>query len=94
MCYNAHFPGNPITPGVCIVQIVGELLSQKFTCDVSLSKIVNLKFIAPISPISYPAIDIVWTAVEKNAIEVKAKGMMMSNDKLLTKFSLVFDEVK
>ena len=22
--YHAHFPGNPITPGVCIVQIVGE----------------------------------------------------------------------
>lgn len=92
--YQAHFPGNPITPGVCIVKIIGELLGQMFKCDVSLTKIVNLKFIAPISPVSYPAIDIVWTAAEKNAEEVKAKGAIMSNDKMLTKFSLVFNEVK
>ncbi|MBP5388136.1 MAG: beta-hydroxyacyl-ACP dehydratase [Prevotella sp.] len=92
--YQAHFPGNPITPGVCIVKLISELLGQMFNSDVSLTKIVNLKFIAPISPVSYPAIDIVWTAVEKNAKEVKAKGVIMSNDKMLTKFSLIFNEAK
>ena len=24
--YEAHFPGNPVTPGVCIIQIVKELV--------------------------------------------------------------------
>ena len=27
--YRAHFPGNPITPGVCIVQIISEVLGEQ-----------------------------------------------------------------
>ena len=27
--YQAHFPGNPITPGVCQVQIVAELAGRQ-----------------------------------------------------------------
>ena len=26
--YQAHFPGEPITPGVCIIQIAKELLEE------------------------------------------------------------------
>ena len=27
--YKAHFPGNPITPGVCIIKTARELLENK-----------------------------------------------------------------
>ena len=33
--YKAHFPGEPITPGVCIIQIATELFSLKFACVLS-----------------------------------------------------------
>ena len=26
--YDAHFPGQPITPGVCLVQMIGEILQE------------------------------------------------------------------
>ena len=29
LIYQAHFPGNPITPGACLLQTVGELLQRK-----------------------------------------------------------------
>ena len=28
--YQTHFPGNPITPGVCLIQITSELLELEY----------------------------------------------------------------
>ena len=48
--YEAHFPGEPVTPGVCILQIAQELLSEETELDLSLKKIKNAKFTAVIAP--------------------------------------------
>ncbi len=48
--YKAHFPDNPITPGVCIIQAAGELLSEMLGKEVSLETLNNVKFIQVISP--------------------------------------------
>lgn len=42
--YAAHFPGNPITPGACLVRIAEELVSG---CMLSIT---NLKFMRPVLP--------------------------------------------
>jgi 3-hydroxyacyl-[acyl-carrier-protein] dehydratase len=49
--YQAHFPGNPITPGVCIIQIVKELTEEKLKRELSLKKINNVKFLNVINPL-------------------------------------------
>lgn len=49
--YKAHFPEQPITPGVCIIQIASELLNVYFNRDISLSEVVNAKFLSVINPI-------------------------------------------
>lgn len=89
--YKAHFPGHPITPGVCIVQMIGELLGDRCGRRLSLSKIVNLKFVAPISPVDTPDIEISFTLVDDTATACKAKGTITSGEQLLTQFSLVFN---
>ena len=48
--YKAHFPNNPITPGVCIVQMVKEVYSHIIRKKLFLNKIKNLKFNYPIIP--------------------------------------------
>lgn len=48
--YNAHFPENPITPGVILIQITSELLQVATNRKLFLQKIKNLKFIAVINP--------------------------------------------
>ena len=35
--YRAHFPGQPITPGVCQIQLVTELLSQLLDAEATLT---------------------------------------------------------
>ena len=88
--YQAHFPGNPITPGVCIVQIIGELLSGRVSRPLALSKITNLKFNATISPIDNPEVEVVFTSVEDTGEACIAKGAIMDGETAMTKFSLVF----
>lgn len=90
--YRAHFPGNPITPGVCLIQMVGELLQTKYQCMLNLKRVVNLKFVAIISPIKQPVIDVKFTQTEDTPTEVKAKGNILYSDNVMTKFSLIFEK--
>lgn len=89
--YQAHFPGNPITPGVCIIQMVGELTGARLGRQLLLSKVVNLKFVAPISPLEHPEIDVEFASIdEQQNGEVKVRGTVVAGTDLMTKFSLMF----
>lgn len=48
--YEAHFSGEPVTPGVCILQMAQELLALEVNENLELNKIKNAKFTAVISP--------------------------------------------
>ncbi len=56
--YKAHFPGNPVTPGVCITQIVQELVTEHLQQKFFLSRIIRAKFTNVVNPLEYPDIDI------------------------------------
>ena len=89
--YRTHFPRNPITPGVCIVQMVGELIADQLGVDsFCLHKVVNLKFISPISPIAEPVIDFTFSPIEWQKDEVKTKGTITAKGRIMTKFSIVY----
>ncbi len=68
--YQAHFPGEPITPGVCIIQIAKELLEEHLNQKLSIQKIKNVKFLNVISPVETPQISYVF---EKIIIDDAAK---------------------
>lgn len=48
--YKAHFPGMPITPGVCIIQIATELLGDAVGKRLELRNVKNAKFLMPLIP--------------------------------------------
>ena len=48
--YQGHFPGYPITPGVCLVEIALELLSEQAGRPLRLTAAKNIKFISPVFP--------------------------------------------
>lgn len=49
--FEGHFPGSPVVPGVCMTQIVKELLEKALSKQTSLSKADNIKFLAIINPV-------------------------------------------
>lgn len=93
--YRAHFPANPITPGVCIVQMVGEIIGERMGCALQLKKVSSLKFVQPISPVANQHITIYLSSVgesvnEEGIAEVNVKGTITCGSSTMTKFSIVF----
>src|SRR5690554_5667012 len=52
--FKGHFPGNPITPGVCMVQIFKEIVAGIVDKDLIMKSTNNIKFMALINPEETP----------------------------------------
>jgi len=71
--FAGHFPDQPILPGVCMMQIVKELLEEVTGTPTRLTKASEMKFLAVIDPNENPSVDLelTHTAVE-DSIKVDA----------------------
>ncbi|MBQ6203316.1 MAG: hypothetical protein IJK46_04410 [Prevotella sp.] len=52
--YRVHFPGNPVTPGVCLLQMATEILSQEYNKKLIFRKGSNIKFKNLVAPNEEP----------------------------------------
>jgi 3-hydroxyacyl-[acyl-carrier-protein] dehydratase len=52
--FEGHFPGNPILPGVCTVQIIRELLEQWIHGSLQMTKAGNIKYLGFVNPVTMP----------------------------------------
>ena len=48
--FQGHFPGNPVMPGVCMMQIIKELSQQIVGSSLFMKSASNVKFMAIINP--------------------------------------------
>ena len=48
--YKGHFPGNPVVPGVCLTQLIKELVENIEAREVRLVYAANIKFMAVVNP--------------------------------------------
>jgi 3-hydroxyacyl-[acyl-carrier-protein] dehydratase len=73
--FKGHFPGHPVVPGACMLQIVKEVLEAALDASLRLRKAEHLKFISMIDPgnTSSVALDIAYKIVEHGDISVVAK---------------------
>lgn len=92
--YRAHFPGQPITPGVCIVQIVQELLELTVGQQLEICEVKNVKFLNILTPKDNPKVDIVFTSIETSDESVSAKAEVKDATTVFTTVSVVCQPVK
>ena len=48
--FKGHFPNNPVTPGVCMLQLLKELTEQATNTNLFIKECSNVKFMALINP--------------------------------------------
>jgi 3-hydroxyacyl-[acyl-carrier-protein] dehydratase len=88
--YRAHFPKNPITPGVCIIQIVKELSEEILSRELFLKKINNVKFLNVVNPLENKEVmfSVSVSSEEEGAYKVGAVVSHANNQ--FAKLSLLF----
>jgi len=89
--FSGHFPGNPITPGVCQVGIIGELVGRVCGCGLELFEVKSLKFIDLLRP-SAGCVLVKFDKFEEDGGVVVTKGSIVSDDQVFTKFSFIFSK--
>jgi len=89
--YKAHFPGHPITPGVCIVQMVQELLQELVQRDLCLIEAKNVKYVAIVSPEEITELTVTFSKIEEQPEgRLKVQAQVASGETLCTKLSVTF----
>lgn len=72
--YEGHFPGNPITPGVVLGEIVKELLEVLAGQKVKMTTMRQSKFLAAHNPVESPNLEILIKLSGEEGYAVQAKG--------------------
>ena len=88
LIYAAHFPNMPITPGVCIIQMVEELLGELTKSSQQLIKIKNAKFLSVLKPEEQKVIVTFSPLREENGIFSSQAIISDSNNNVYAKVSL------
>ena len=86
--YQAHFPGEPVTPGVCILQIAVEMVEEVVSMPLSLIGAKNVKFLRVISPLEVPEICYSIQKVLVEETSVSAQIVVSAPDGVYAKLSL------
>ena len=92
--FQAHFPGEPIMPGACIVQLIEEVAEEWLGCRLQLTKVNNLKFLAVIRPDETPELDVQLTMANRAGESLQLRGALQHGGTDFTKFSLTFSTTR
>ena len=78
--YKAHFPGQPITPGVCLLQIAKELLEDNSGASLEIQQIKNVKFLSVVSPIDQTRVTFDLNHIVVLPKEIECRAQVKSED--------------
>lgn len=85
--FKGHFPGNPVTPGVCMMQIIKELTQDITKQKLTMKNASNIKFMALINPEATPELKLELDIAEGEDGVVKVKNTTCFNDTVALKLS-------
>ncbi len=90
LIYQAHFPGNPITPGACLLQTAGELLQRKLDRPLFLKASKNVKYLNVLVPAEGKEVRFTFSNLVKSETECKAQVVIAGEVSVYTKMSLTY----
>ena len=88
--FNGHFPGQPIVPGVCMLQMLKEVLEKIINSPVKLQSADFLKFLKFINPQETSAVNLELQYVRTENNTLKVNGGLVDADSIYFKFKGIF----
>ncbi|GAA3761873.1 3-hydroxyacyl-ACP dehydratase [Flavobacterium ginsengiterrae] len=91
--FKGHFPGNPIMPGVCMIQIIKELTETITQSSLMIQTLSNVKFMALINPEINPELLLELDITTTEDDLVKVKNTTYFNETTALKLSNVYKKL-
>ncbi|HLS96493.1 3-hydroxyacyl-[acyl-carrier-protein] dehydratase [Sphingobacterium allocomposti] len=88
--FRGHFPGNPVTPGVCMMQIIKDLCEAILNKPLFLLRSSNVKFMALINPLEHPLLTLDLELVYEDETHIKVKNVSCFEDTVALKLTNVY----
>lgn len=88
--FEGHFPGQPVVPGVCMMQMVKEVLENITGTKTQLLKAGDMKFLAILNPHVTPTAGLQITSIANNDDTLKVDAIIQHEDTVFFKFKGVF----
>jgi len=92
--FKGHFPGNPIMPGVCMIQIIKELAEKISQETLMIQTLANVKFMALINPEANPELRLELDITKTEDHLVKVKNTTYFNDTVALKLSNTYKKLE
>lgn len=90
LIYQAHFPGNPITPGACLLQTASEVLQRKLGRPLFLKASKNVKYLNVLVPAEGKEVRFTFSNLVESETECKAQVVIADETSVYTKMSLTY----
>lgn len=88
--FSGHFPGNPVTPGVCMMQIIKELTQEAVNASLTMKSASNIKFMALINPEVNPELKLELDITLADDNTIKVKNTSYFDDTVALKLSCIY----
>jgi len=87
--FSGHFPGQPVLPGACMLQMVKEILESTFDKTLRLKKADQIKFLRVVDPVADGTLKLELNYAVEGA-EIKVTANMVSAESVCFKFKGTF----
>lgn len=87
--YKAHFPEQPVTPGVCIIEMAHELLEEHYQCPIQVNVVKNVKFLSVITPNEVQDLTYELVIKEEEEGNIKLQASAVANETVYAKISMI-----
>ena len=79
--YEGHFPGYPIVPGVCMLQLIKECVEKIKGKTLQYAQIASCKFLAALNPIETPTLvlELTFNPSKEDKLQILAEGKTENN---------------
>lgn len=89
--FDGHFPENPVMPGVCMIQIIKELVEETTHKILFMKEVSNVKFMTLINP-QVANVLVINFAIEEKEELIKVKSSIRFQDAIALKMSSVYTQ--
>lgn len=86
--FAGHFPGNPVVPGACLLQMALEILEKHLGRKLFLQKAPDIKFKVSVKP--EDELDFAFVKILQEADDVKADVIVEKGETVFAKMTLRF----